>query len=125
MTYGKSFLPFNPPSLFFSVCNALLSMNKLIFSPENVKENQSNKSNATPSTNKIILDYLLYLSIQSRLNQASIELLELSDPLPKEKERLEVRKKRWVESATKAEQDKRAVESIVAGNNKKNVIKLR
>ncbi|CEG70511.1 hypothetical protein RMATCC62417_06394 [Rhizopus microsporus] len=90
-------------------------MNKLIFSPENVKENQSNKSNATPSTNKIILDYLLYLSIQSRLNQASIELLELSDPLPKEKERLEVRKKRWVESATKAEQDKRAVESIVAG----------
>ncbi|KAI9253580.1 hypothetical protein BY458DRAFT_521898 [Sporodiniella umbellata] len=68
-----------------------------------------------PSTNKIILDYLLYLSIQSRLKQASIELLELSSPLPKEQEILKERKKRWIESANKAEQDKNAVESIVKG----------
>ncbi|KAG1468991.1 hypothetical protein G6F56_003522 [Rhizopus delemar] len=69
----------------------------------------------TPSTNKIILDYLLYLSIQSRLKQASIELLELSFPLPKEQETLLERKKRWIESATRAEQDKNAVESVVTG----------
>jgi hypothetical protein len=91
-------------------------MNKFNFSSKDVIENQSNKQNATPSTNKIILDYLLYLSIQSRLKQASVELLELSFPLPKERETLEERKKRWIESAAKAEQDKHAVEAIVAGN---------
>lgn len=91
-------------------------MNKFNFSSKDVIENQSNKQNTTPSTNKIILDYLLYLSIQSRLKQASVELLELSFPLPKERETLEERKKRWVESAAKAEQDKHAVEAIVAGN---------
>ncbi|KAG1090121.1 hypothetical protein G6F59_009226 [Rhizopus arrhizus] len=92
-----------------------IAMNKFNFSSKDVIENQSNKQNATPSTNKIILDYLLYLSIQSRLKQASVELLELSFPLPKERETLEERKKRWIESAAKAEQDKHAVEAIVAG----------
>ncbi|KAI8996967.1 hypothetical protein BDB01DRAFT_769321 [Pilobolus umbonatus] len=74
-------------------------------------------STTTQSTNKIILDYLLYLSIQSRLKQASVELLELSLPFPQSKEddTFEVRKKRWMETASKAEQDKNAVESIVAG----------
>lgn len=69
------------------------------------------------STNKIILDYLLYLSIQSRLKQASVELLELSLPFPQSKEddTIEVRKKRWMDTASKAEHDKNAVESIVAG----------
>lgn len=72
----------------------------------------------TQSTNKVILDYLLYLSIQSRLKQARVELLELSTPLPGVKDDgviFESRRKRWEETALKAEQDKNAVESIVAG----------
>lgn len=71
----------------------------------------------TPSTNKIILDYLLYLSIQSRLKQAHVELMELSTPLPENEnsQSIEERKKRWMETARKAEQDKNAVEAIVAG----------
>ncbi|OBZ81551.1 hypothetical protein A0J61_10400 [Choanephora cucurbitarum] len=70
------------------------------------------------STNKIILDYLLYLSIQSRLKQARVELLELSLPLPqskKEEDAIQKRKQRWEDTASKAEKDKNAVESIVAG----------
>lgn len=75
-------------------------------------------NNATQSTNKIILDYLLYLSIQSRLKQARVELLELSTPLPSSKEdddTFKLRRQRWEDTALKAEQDKNAVESIVAG----------
>ncbi|KAI8334872.1 hypothetical protein BD560DRAFT_414302 [Blakeslea trispora] len=69
------------------------------------------------STNKIILDYLLYLSIQSRLKQARVELLELSLPLPQseEEDTIQKRKQRWEDTASKAEKDKNAVESIVAG----------
>jgi hypothetical protein len=93
---------------------------KFIFSPN---EQHVTKS---PSTNKIILDYLLYLSIQSRLKQARVELLELSEPLPlsKEDNTLEIRKQRWQDTASKAEQDKNAVESIVAGKKKKSLIEL-
>ncbi|KAI8888206.1 hypothetical protein K501DRAFT_282917 [Backusella circina FSU 941] len=84
-----------------------METDKLMFTqPKSKNENQS--------TNKIILDYLLYLSIQSRLKQARVELLELSTPLHKD-ETLEVRKKRWIETASKAEKDKNAVESVVAG----------
>ncbi|KAI7897762.1 uncharacterized protein BX663DRAFT_490590 [Cokeromyces recurvatus] len=52
-----------------------------------------------------------------RLRQARVELLELSTPLPsnKENDAIEKRKQRWEESASKAEQDKHAVESIIAG----------
>ncbi|KAI8083151.1 uncharacterized protein BX664DRAFT_339918 [Halteromyces radiatus] len=83
---------------------------KFIFAP--VQHNVPPPS----TTNKIILDYLLYLSIQSRLKQAQIELLELTSPLQdKDKDAIQVRKQRWVATATKAEQDKNAVESIVAG----------
>ncbi|KAL0089595.1 hypothetical protein F4703DRAFT_1473790 [Phycomyces blakesleeanus] len=81
---------------------------KFVFSPSN-----NQPSPQAPSTNKIILDYLLYLSIQSRLKQAHVELLELSLPLPDND--LQSRKQRWKDTASKAEQDKNAVESIVAG----------
>ncbi|KAI8147552.1 hypothetical protein BJV82DRAFT_595978 [Fennellomyces sp. T-0311] len=86
---------------------------KYIFAP---LSQQAPKS-STPSTNKIILDYLLYLSIQSRLKQSHVELMELSTPLPDSDntDSLAARKKRWVDTATKAEQDKHAVEAIVAG----------
>ncbi|RCI03079.1 hypothetical protein CU098_012218 [Rhizopus stolonifer] len=70
------------------------------------------------STNKIILDYLLYLSIQSRLRQARVELLELSSPLPQSEQQddtVQKRKQVWQDTASKAEKDKNAVESIVAG----------
>lgn len=109
-----------------------MNSSKLVFSPNeeqkntNVKYTTKNtttttKNSTTPSqsTNKIILDYLLYLSIQSRLKQARVELLELSSPLPQSKEddnTIKLRKQRWVDTASKAEQDKNAVESIVAGN---------
>ncbi|CAO3598098.1 unnamed protein product [Absidia cylindrospora] len=83
---------------------------KFIFAP--VQHNMPPPS----TTNKIILDYLLYLSIQSRLKQAQIELLELATPLQeKDNDAIQVRKQRWVATATKAEQDKNAVESIVTG----------
>ncbi|KAG0175702.1 hypothetical protein DFQ28_006891 [Apophysomyces sp. BC1034] len=84
---------------------------KFIFAPLSQPQ-----ASSTSSTNKIILDYLLYLSIQSRLKQAHVELLELSMPLPDDDDdSMEARKQRWVDSASKAEQDKNAVESIVAG----------
>lgn len=74
---------------------------------------------AAPSTNKIILDYLLYLSIQSRLQQAALELDELASPAPEEKadepEHIERRANKWRDTASRAERDKNAVESIVAG----------
>ncbi|KAI9032683.1 hypothetical protein CLU79DRAFT_693526, partial [Phycomyces nitens] len=79
---------------------------KFVFTPSTHQTTQ-------PSTNKIILDYLLYLSIQSRLKQAHLELLELSLPLPDND--LQSRKQKWKDTASKAEQDKNAVESIVAG----------
>ncbi|KAI9318006.1 hypothetical protein BX666DRAFT_2026409 [Dichotomocladium elegans] len=61
--------------------------------------------NATsPSTNKLILDYLLYLSIQSRLRQAQVELMEDS-----------YAETAWTEAASRAERDKHAVESVVKG----------
>jgi hypothetical protein len=84
---------------------------KFIFAP--VSHNMPPPS----TTNKIILDYLLYLSIQSRLKQAQIELLELTTPLQDKDndDAIQVRKQRWVATATKAEQDKNAVESIVTG----------
>lgn len=99
---------------------------KLVFSPneqklKNVTTTITTTAGKTPSsqsTNKIILDYLLYLSIQSRLKQARVELLELSSPLPqseKDDNAVELRKQRWIDTASKAEQDKNAVESIVAG----------
>ncbi|GAA5801927.1 hypothetical protein HPULCUR_007385 [Helicostylum pulchrum] len=99
-----------------------MKTSKLIFSP-NEEEKLNNvttkaiKTESTQSTNKIILDYLLYLSIQSRLKQASVELLELSLPLPQSKldDSIEIRKQRWIDTASKAEQDKHAVESVVAG----------
>lgn len=76
---------------------------------------------AAPSTNKIILDYLLYLSIQSRLQQAALELDELASPAPEEKadepEHIERRANKWRDTASRAERDKNAVESIVAGMN--------
>ena len=86
---------------------------KYIFAPLSQKAPQT----SAPSTSKIILDYLLYLSIQSRLKQATVELLELATPLPDSDntDSLEARKKRWMETASKAEQDKHAVEAIVAG----------
>lgn len=64
------------------------------------------------STNKVILDYLLYLSIQSRLRQAAFELSELDFP---EHDNDAHRQRQWFDTAYKAEQDKKAVESIVAG----------
>ncbi|KAI8379430.1 uncharacterized protein BYT42DRAFT_568752 [Radiomyces spectabilis] len=85
---------------------------KLVFTPGDPHPTAA----TTPSTNKMILDYLLYLSIQSRLKQAQIELLELSIPLPEDKDdSVFIRQQRWQDTATKAEQDKNAVESIVAG----------
>ena len=86
---------------------------KYIFAPLSQKAPQA----SAPSTSKIILDYLLYLSIQSRLKQATVELMELATPLPDSDntDSLEARKKRWMETASKAEQDKHAVEAIVAG----------
>ncbi|KAG2224148.1 hypothetical protein INT45_000163 [Circinella minor] len=86
---------------------------KYIFAPLSQKAPQA----PAPSTSKIILDYLLYLSIQSRLKQATVELMELAIPLPDSDntDSLEARKKRWMETASKAEQDKHAVEAIVAG----------
>jgi hypothetical protein len=101
-----------------------MKTSKFIFSPNEQKSNNVNTSAdktttaSSQSTNKIILDYLLYLSIQSRLKQGRVELLELSSPLPQSKEEentVEIRKKRWIDTASKAEQDKNAVESIVAG----------
>jgi hypothetical protein len=74
---------------------------------------------AAPSTNKIILDYLLFLSIQSRLQQAALELEELASPLheqdEKEPEHIKRRTTKWRDTASRAERDKNAVESIVAG----------
>lgn len=110
-----------------------MKTSKFIFSPatpneqqqKNVTKTEQKKTAAQSTTNKIILDYLLYLSIQSRLKQARVELLELSSPLPQSKEEIstiEKRKQRWTDTASKAEQDKNAVESIVAG--KKNIIPL-
>jgi hypothetical protein len=51
------------------------------------------------------------------LKQAQIELLELTTPLQDKDndDAIQVRKQRWVATATKAEQDKNAVESIVTG----------
>lgn len=66
----------------------------------------STSSSSTSSTNKLILDYLLYLSIQSRLKQAEVELAD---------DNTEATEKRWIEAASRAEKDKRAVESVVAG----------
>jgi hypothetical protein len=72
-----------------------------------------------PSTNKIILDYLLFLSIQSRLQQAALELDELTSPLQEqdenEPEHIKRRTTKWRDTASRAERDKNAVESIVAG----------
>lgn len=74
---------------------------------------------AAPSTNKIILDYLLFLSIQSRLQQAALELDELASPSheedEKEPEHIKRRATKWRDTASRAERDKNAVESIVAG----------
>ncbi|KAG1067017.1 hypothetical protein G6F42_026569 [Rhizopus arrhizus] len=95
-----------------------MKASKLIFSPNDQKNVTTSPASTAQSTNKIILDYLLFLSIQSRLKQARVELLELSTPLPQSKEdntTVEIRKQRWEDTASKAEQDKNAVESIVAG----------
>ncbi|RUS13671.1 hypothetical protein BC937DRAFT_94958 [Endogone sp. FLAS-F59071] len=69
-----------------------------------------------PSTNKVILHYLLHLSIQSRLKQADLELNELraastnaNDEGAAERQRIRM------ETANRAEKDKNAVESIVSG----------
>lgn len=74
---------------------------------------------AAPSTNKIILDYLLFLSIQSRLQQAALELDELASPPPEEDEKapehIKRRATKWRDTASRAERDKNAVEAIVAG----------
>lgn len=48
----------------------------------------------------------MYLSIQSRLKQAEVELAD---------DNTEATEKRWIEAASRAEKDKRAVESVVAG----------
>lgn len=95
-----------------------MKASKFIFSPNDQKNVTTSPASTSQSTNKIILDYLLFLSIQSRLKQARVELLELSTPLPQSKEdntTVEIRKQRWEDTASKAEQDKNAVESIVAG----------
>lgn len=104
-----------------------MKASKFIFSPNDQKNVTTSSTSTSQSTNKIILDYLLFLSIQSRLKQARVELLELSTPLPQSKEdnsTVEIRKQRWEDTASKAEQDKNAVESIVAGKNK-NMLNLR
>lgn len=92
---------------------------KFIFSPNNTRPQPS-------TTNKIILDYLLYLSIQSRLKQSQLEVLELSTPLLQEKDQdaIQLRKERWLTTAKKAEQDKNAVESIVTGKKKRYILLL-
>jgi hypothetical protein len=103
-----------------------MKASKFIFSPNDQKNVTTSSTSTSQSTNKIILDYLLFLSIQSRLKQARVELLELSTPLPQSKEdnsTVEIRKQRWEDTASKAEQDKNAVESIVAGKNK-NILNL-
>lgn len=96
---------------------AVVSFNKPLLSPplrsnttscsnsSNTSTN-STASSSTSSTNKLILDYLLYLSIQSRLKQAEVELAD---------DNTEATEKRWIEAASRAEKDKRAVESVVAG----------
>ncbi|KAI7873808.1 hypothetical protein K492DRAFT_175299 [Lichtheimia hyalospora FSU 10163] len=72
----------------------------------NSSNTSTNSTSSTSSTNKLILDYLLYLSIQSRLDQAQVELAD---------DNTEATEKRWVEAASRAEKDKRAVESVVSG----------
>ncbi|OZJ02960.1 hypothetical protein BZG36_04620 [Bifiguratus adelaidae] len=67
-----------------------------------------------PSTNKVILDYLLHLSIRSRLKQAELDLQEIQSKLPPGQRSEESRQERYA-TAIQAEQDKDAVESIVAG----------
>lgn len=108
-------------SLFVAV---MQSQENAISKP--VKPNVPKQQSSSRSTNKIILDYLLYLSIQSRLKQARVELLELSTPFPDtdHPESIEARKKRWIETANKAEQDKNAVEAIVAGNNNHHPVEI-
>ncbi|ORZ15888.1 hypothetical protein BCR42DRAFT_352890 [Absidia repens] len=69
------------------------------------------------STNKTILDYLLYRSTQSRLKQAQVESLEMTTYLQQnqDKDTIQEQKQRWMEMMNVAEQDKNAVESVVKG----------
>ncbi|CAO3600865.1 unnamed protein product [Absidia cylindrospora] len=69
------------------------------------------------STNKTILDYLLYRSTQSRLKQAQFESLEMATSLQQiqDQDTIQEQKQCWMELMNVAEQDKNAVESIVKG----------
>jgi hypothetical protein len=77
-----------------------------LFAPLNVKTPET----STPSTNRLILDYLLFISIQSRLRQADIGLYH--DASQDEDEEV---LKRWTEAGTRANKDHIAVESIIHG----------
>lgn len=74
-----------------------------LFAPLNVKNTETS---STPSTNRLILDYLLFISIQSRLRQADIGLNTQED---------EDSIKRWTDAGIRANKDHIAVESIIHG----------
>ncbi|KAI9310752.1 hypothetical protein BX666DRAFT_2004413 [Dichotomocladium elegans] len=67
----------------------------------------------TPS--KVLFDFLLHKSIQSRLAQGALELEELEVHPAAPKRPLETRQSEWLEAAYKAEKDKHAVEAIIPG----------
>lgn len=77
-----------------------------LFAPLNVKTPET----STPSTNRLILDYLLFISIQSRLRQADIGLYHDAS-----EDEDEDALKRWTEAGTRANKDHIAVESIIHG----------
>ncbi|KAI9288069.1 hypothetical protein BC943DRAFT_335046 [Umbelopsis sp. AD052] len=74
-----------------------------LFAPLNVK---STETSSTSSTNRLILDYLLFISIQSRLRQADIGLNTQED---------DDSIKRWTDAGIRANKDHIAVESIIHG----------
>lgn len=77
-----------------------------LFAPLNIKTPET----STPSTNRLILDYLLFASIQSRLRQADIGLDE-TQPSDEDEHAL----KRWTEAGIRANKDHIAVEAITQG----------
>jgi hypothetical protein len=74
-----------------------------LFAPLNATNTETS---STPSTNRLILDYLLFVSIQSRLRQADIGLNTQQD---------EDSIKRWTDAGIRANKDHTAVESIIHG----------
>jgi hypothetical protein len=77
-----------------------------LFAPLNIKTPET----STPSTNRLILDYLLFASIQSRLRQADIGLDE-TQPSDEDEHML----KRWTEAGIRANKDHIAVKAITQG----------